>query len=279
MRVPAETARVPPEPSHPQNSAQAPQTEMKPNPPLARSKGMRTLPAVMALLAAIAFVLSPVVSPGFNGFSPDQFPVPQVDPPIQPVGWAFSIWGVIYLWLVVSTVFGVLKRGDDPGWAAARPPLIASLVLGAAWIPLAQISPLWATVLIWLMLATAVIALVRTPDFDPLWFRAPVGLYAGWLTAASCVATAILLTGYGATPVLPIHAAFVLLALAIATMVMRRVVAPTYALGVIWALMGIIVANLDPTRPVMVAIAGIGIALLVIPLGVRYLTRPTAPQV
>ena len=56
------------------------------------------------------FAASPFLSEGFNGFAPDQFPVPQDDPPVQPAGYAFSIWGVIYLWLIVGTGFG----GEEP---------------------------------------------------------------------------------------------------------------------------------------------------------------------
>jgi len=238
---------------------------------------MRKMIAIFTLTAAIAFALSPVVSPGFAGFSPDQFPVPQVDPPIQPAGWAFSIWGVIYLWLIASALFGLLKRDDDPAWHPARPALIASLVVGAAWIPVAQFSPLWATVLIWIMLATAVIALMRTPDFDQWWLRVPLGLYAGWLTAASSVATAILLTGYGATPVLPIHALFVIVALGLATLVLRRINAPSYALAVIWALAGIIAANLGADRVLMIALPAIGILLLAVPAVVQMLPPPKRP--
>lgn len=230
---------------------------------------MTRMKAIFALAAALAFALSPLTTTGFNGFSPDQFPVPQVDPPIQPVPWAFSIWGLIYLWLIVSTGFGLVMRADDPAWDRTRWPLIASLVVGAAWIPVANISPFWATVLIWVMLATAVAALLRAPSRDRGWLAMPIGLYAGWLTAASCVATAVLVTGNGATPVVPIHAAFLLLALGIALAVLRaRPGSIAYAAGVGWALVGIIVSNLSPLLWPMVAIAAVGVLLLV-PLATR----------
>jgi hypothetical protein len=221
---------------------------------------------VLTLVAAIAFALSPLTTTGFNGFAPDQFPVPQTDPPIQPAGWAFSIWGVIYLWLIASALFGLLKRDTDPAWDRTRWPLLASLTLGAAWIPVANLSPFWATVLIWLMWAGAVRALLRTPAQDALWLRAPLGLYAGWLTAASCVATAILATGYGAAPLVTLHAMFLLLALALAALVLRRLPAPTYAAAVIWALFGILAANTDPGTPLMIALPLIGMVLLAVPV-------------
>ncbi|MGK7754509.1 hypothetical protein [Roseovarius sp. C03] len=40
--------------------------------------------AVFALVAAILFALSPVYSAGFNGFSADQFPIPQDTPRCSP---------------------------------------------------------------------------------------------------------------------------------------------------------------------------------------------------
>lgn len=58
--------------------------------------------AVLTFVATLAFAGSPFLSSGFNGFAADQFPVPQIGAPIQPAGYAFSIWGVIYLWLIAA---------------------------------------------------------------------------------------------------------------------------------------------------------------------------------
>lgn len=230
--------------------------------------------AILILAASIAFALSPLTTTGFNGFTPEQFPVPQIDPPIQPAGWAFSIWGVIYLWLIASAGYGLLRRDADAGWDAPRWPLLISLAIGATWVPVANASPIWATVLIWLMWGSAVLALLRTPDVDTWWLRAPIGIYAGWLTAASCVGTAVLATGYGATPVLTVHAGFLLLALALASLVLRRMTTPAYAIAVVWALLGIVMANADPMRPLMFALALIGIVLLIIPAVKRARAAP-----
>ena len=45
----------------------------------------RTL-ALLVLLAAVGFAVSPLLFPGFAGYDPDRFPIPQPDPPIQPAG-------------------------------------------------------------------------------------------------------------------------------------------------------------------------------------------------
>ena len=51
------------------------------------------LKAVLVLVATIAFVLSPFLAQPFTGFDPAQMPIPVERPPIQPAGYAFSIWG------------------------------------------------------------------------------------------------------------------------------------------------------------------------------------------
>ncbi|MDX1822672.1 MAG: TspO/MBR family protein [Alphaproteobacteria bacterium] len=219
--------------------------------------------SLLVLLAALAFALSPLVSSGFNGFAPDQFPVPQDNPPVQPAGYAFAIWGVIYLWLIAGAVYGVWDRATDPDWEPMRPALIVSLVIGAGWIPVAQLSPLWATVLIWAMLMTAVLALLRAGQADHLWLRAPIALYAGWLTAASSVALGLILAGYGYVDAQVAAYGGITLALVIALLVQAlRPDAPAYPAAVIWALVGVLVANLDGPNWGVLALVILGIALL-----------------
>lgn len=224
---------------------------------------MNRMPALLTLLAALAFAISPLLSSGFNGFAPDQFPIPQVDPPVQPAGYAFSIWGLIYLWLIAGAIFGIWDRATDPDWEPMRPALIVSLVIGASWIPVAQLSPIWATVLIWAMLATAVLALMRAGQADHWWLRAPIALYAGWLTAASCVSIGLVLAGHGFLDMQVAAWLGITLALAVGLGVQAlRPDTPAYPAAVIWALVGVVVSNLDgPNWPVLL-LAVVGIALL-----------------
>ncbi|MEM1431216.1 MAG: hypothetical protein AAGG09_17315 [Pseudomonadota bacterium] len=213
--------------------------------PEADAKDTRRMKAVLLTAATIAFVSVPLVVP-FNGFAPDAFPVPQEDPPIQPAGYAFSLWGLIYLWMLAHSLFGLVSRSEDVAWDGVRWPLVVSLILGAAWLPVAQFSPVWATVMIWAMLLSALAALLRTPAGQDRWLlRAPIALYAGWLTAASWVAIGLLGAGNGLGPG-QIGWAWIGLAGALATaLAVTRVVprAPVYAAAVIWALIGVAVAN------------------------------------
>lgn len=219
---------------------------------------------VIVLLMAMAFAASPLWVPGFGGFDADQFPVPQVDPPVQPEGYAFAIWGVIYLWLIAGAGFGVWKRWHAPHWAEMRLPLALSLAVGAVWLPVAVRSPVWATVLIWVMLATALWALWRTPRQDAWAAAWPVGLYAGWLSAASCVAIGLLLGGYGVMGQAPAAWVMVGVAIVLAWAVQWALGhAPTYGIAAIWALIAVAVQN---------GFAGVGLLALA---GAAFLVAPT----
>lgn len=226
------------------------------------------LKAVLVLVATIAFVLSPLLSQPFTGFDPAQMPIPVDDPPIQPAGYAFAIWGAIYLWLLASAGFGLIRRDTTPDWDRARWPLFASLAIGAGWIAVALAAPVSATILIWAMLIGAVAALLRGPRADRAWFALPLGLYAGWLTAASCVALGTVAMGYGIGSEAVLSWIMLLAALAIALPLALRLRIASYPIAVAWALVGIVVAN--GLEPFGIA-AGLGAAALGA-LGLRQIT-------
>ncbi|WP_377506553.1 hypothetical protein [Octadecabacter sp. R77987] len=223
---------------------------------------MKNLHALATLILTITFVISPAFTDPFMGFREDQLPIPQTDPPVQPAGYAFSIWGLIYGWLVVSAGFGIWKRADDPAWNAMRAPLIISLALGTPWLAIANASAIWATAVIWGMAGFAIAALIRAPHADRWWAQAPVALYAGWLTAAGFVSLGSTAAGYGLLTdsfgwaLICIAGASII---AIAVQQMRKG-APEYSAAVIWALIGIIVAG--PSALVSTA-ALVGIAILI----------------
>jgi hypothetical protein len=222
---------------------------------------------VLILLAAIAFALSPVLSPDFGGFDTDQFPIPQIDPPVQPEGYAFAIWGLIYTLLIAGAVYGLWKRWSDPEWAAMRAPLLITLVVGSAWLPVAQANAIWATILIWIMWAFAVWAVLRSPrggGADKWLGRVPVALYAGWLTAASCVSLGLMAAGYGAMNQTLAAILALLIALGLAVWVARqRPDALGYLAGVIWALIGVCVQNAQGGATSVLVLAAVGAAALI----------------
>lgn len=226
------------------------------------SRAHASLPLLVAVLT-VSFALSPLFSSGFNGFTADQFPLPQVDPPVQPAGYAFSIWGVIYLWLIAGALYGLRRAADHPHWAAMRPALAVSLGVGTFWIAAANASPLLATAMILVMAASAIRAMLRAGSGTAWLLVRPVALYAGWLTAASGVATGVVLGGYG---ILSAQSAAILclgtvLIVALAVQA-RRPGEWAYPAAVIWALIGVIAANVEGPNLPVILLSCLGIALL-----------------
>ena len=236
---------------------------------------MKHILAFVTLALAVAFALAPAITSPFSGFEADQLPNPQIDPPIQPAGYAFAIWGLIYAWLVISALYGVWKRRDDAGWDAARKPLIVSLAIGVPWLAIANASAIWATITIVLMATFAVLALLRSPASDRWLLRAPIALYAGWLTAASWVSIGTTAAGYGLVFDAQVWALIgIAAALAIAAAVTVDSEEPVYAGTVIWALVGIVVAN-GIANPIITGAAVVGIVIL---LALAYKAGPDTPR-
>ncbi len=225
--------------------------------------------AWLTLIAALAFGLAPFVTDGFAGFRPEQFPIPQDDAPIQPAGFAFSIWSVIYLWLLLFAVNGVLRHRDDLDWEPVWMPMTLSMGMGAAWIKVATLSVVWATVLIWAMLLTALWAMFAARDIAPKWSAAlPIGLYAGWLTAASLVSIGLVGAGYGLwLSQVQWAGAMLVVAFALGSSLSRAAHQVwTYPAALCWAATGIVVANLNGETTVVWLAGGVAVVFAALSL-------------
>ncbi len=223
--------------------------------------------AVILLLATVAFGIAPFVTTPFRGYAPGLFPVLIGRPSIQPAGYAFSIWALIYLALIGHALFGLIARRTDTAWDRVRMPLAISIVIGAFWLAIAAAYPITATNGIYLMMAMALIALFQAdPARDPWLLTTPIALYAGWLTAAAQVSLGVVIAGYGWLTDTESAAAMLALALAIAVVVqLRRPRSPEYGLTVIWALLAIVQVNWQPNFTVsLLAIGGIVILIITI---------------
>jgi hypothetical protein len=215
---------------------------------------------ILAFVLAVAFAASPTFSSGFGGFSKQDFPVAG-EWYAQPAGWAFSVWGLIYIALIIGTGVGIY-RSETATWRAASIPLCISLAFGVPWVEVGTRAPVIATFMMVPIWAGAVAALFRAGP--QMWQRIPLGLFAGWLTAATCVAFSVTATGYGWMS--PMASAVVALCVAIvlALSIIRQLpfVDWAYRLIVVWALVGIIAANASPMNLTMVLLSGIAIPLV-----------------
>ena len=219
--------------------------------------------AALLLLVTLAFGVAPFVTPPFTGYDPNLFPVQIAEPAIQPAGYAFSIWGLIYLWLILHAALGLFRHADNAVWDATRWPLILSVALGAAWLSIAPVAPILATVTIWIMALAAIAALLRADTETDRWLlSAPIAILAGWLTAAASVSTGVVVAGYGLLSDTLAAAVMLAVTLALALWTQRQKPRmPVYGLTVIWALIGITVKNAG-INPTVAILAGLGIALI-----------------
>lgn len=227
--------------------------------------------AAWALLAAAVIeVIAPAVVFGASGSTPGAGGPELL---INPAGWAFAIWGVIY-GLAIAQAVGVLRQGADAVSRRLQIDLIALYLLGALWIVMSTTDSSVATaVALLLMLVAAVDAVltVARESIAPRWLsrltRASVGLYAGWVTAAFFLNLGAALVdvdvlGAGELTwqvVLLVVAALTLLALAVLT---RGIV--TYALAGIWALVGIVATAQSAGTSEITVVAVASIVLLVV---------------
>lgn len=239
---------------------------------------MERMCALLLFLVTVAFAAAPLITPPFTGYDPAVFPVRIERPAIQPAGYAFSIWLVIYLWLIVHAAFGLWRRTQNSKWQVVRLPLILSVVIGVVWLAIAGLSPIWGTLTIWVMAAAAISAfLLADASVDRWLLSAPLGMLAGWLSAAAAVSTGVVVAGYGVLTNSQTAVAMLCVVLAVSIAVQRRQPGmPVYGLTVIWALIGVAVANRD-TDVIVTTSACVGVGLMVATLLLlRNRPRPRA---
>jgi hypothetical protein len=228
------------------------------------------------LLAAVVQIVFPYfVNPFRDGARPVQNSVPSQ---IEPAGYAFAIWGPIYLAAVVYAVWQLTPAGRSDAVTARIAPLAVILYAGSSlWLTGAEFGPLWATMpILAVMGLCAVAALKLATDIQQpslqqkLCLILPFGLYAGWTICATFVNIAEVAPGYGFNRFGLSIRGYAVLSLGILTLVVALVSwltrgNPVFAATVIWALVAIIVAA--PARqasPLIPIAAGAAIAAVLV---------------
>jgi multisubunit Na+/H+ antiporter MnhF subunit len=227
------------------------------------------------LVASVLEVVAPVVTISGPGASPAQGSGPELL--ITPVGWAFSIWGVIYTLAIVQAV-ATLVRGPGAVPRRLQVDLVVLYLGGALWILLAALDSSIATALALLLMLVAAVDAVLTAarsSFEPGWFavltRAAVGLFAGWVTAAFFLNLSTALVDLEVVSAQSVG--WQLGVLAVAAVALLAVLVRTggnvaYAAAAAWAMLGIAVTGrADGTTSVLVAAAVAGVAIVLTAAG------------
>jgi hypothetical protein len=199
------------------------------------------------------------------------------DATLKVIGWAFAIWGVIYLGLFAYSVRQVLPNTGESdlihafGW----PSVLAFAGIGL-WIVAAALDWEVATiVLIFGALSVLLIPLLTQArrirslslvDRDRWLTVWPLSLLAGWLTIAAPVNLITVATGNGDLPAALSPTIWAVLAIvvvgAVAIAVAARIRTIAYSLPVIWGLAGVFAA--EQSRNGVLAFAAVIVAAVVL---------------
>lgn len=241
------------------------------------SQPVRSLAQRIAILLAVVIQIGAGFLPrlGIGEFIGDRSDA--VRTLITPVGWAFAIWGPLFVLSIIFAVWQALPRQrDNPlldriGWPAA-----IALAAQGVWSTYTQIDNLtFVSVAIIFVSLAALLYVARTlaaaPSLTPaerLCAAPAFTALSAWLTAASVVNVAAMLKLYGvggSAPTPGIAAGMVVIATLIAAMAAFRLRgAPLYGLVFAYALYAISVAHApDNTMIGYACLAGI-IAVLVV---------------
>jgi hypothetical protein len=207
-----------------------------------------------------------------------------------PAGYAFSIWGLIYLSLSVYAVAQLLpSQRNVPVYDRLAGPLIVISILSIAWVIVFSYERLGLSVVIIAgMLLTAIVLFGRVKQWifrenGSAWLTVPFSLYLGWLSVAIIANAASWLTGIGwrggAWGETPWAVLMILVAANLGILTSLRFRDWIYPLVIVWSCVAIWVARQQENSTVALTalIAAIILALWTIVYGIRIYRR-SSPQ-
>lgn len=211
------------------------------------------------------------------------------DATLKVAGYAFSIWGLIYVAILAYAVRQAMRQTGESllihrfGWPSA------AAFLGIGWWVVAAAFD-WEAATVVLIFASLVVLLlpllhnagaIRTlgrTDRDRWLVVWPLALLAGWLTVAAPLNLITVLTGNEAlptalSPTVWAMAAIVVVAL-VALGVTARIRLLAYALPIAWGLLGAFVAEQERNAPLAYVALAATVAVLVGAVILTFRLRP-----
>lgn len=188
---------------------------------------------------------------------------------ITPAGYAFSIWSLIYLWMIAFSIYQLLPA-NVTRFRRVRTLYLASCVLNCAWIWFWHHGQI--AICLALIIGLAVVLFFITHRFanagsltEALFTKAPFGIYFGWVTCASLVNLNILVSslGAGASLLLGLGIGSILFAAVASFLVRWKLANYLYPLAAAWAI-GAIAVKQSSSTPIVIAAAFATVACLVI---------------
>ena len=188
-----------------------------------------------------------------------------------PAGFTFSIWGVIYLALLIFVVYQALPaQRQNQSIAGISRLFQINCIANAVWIVVWHYELLAVSVLVMLVILATLILIYRKLIGESLILRLPFSLYTAWISLATIANISVLQinSGWDAIGMSAIQWTLLKLALAgaIGASVILKVRDIPFILVVAWAAYGISVMQIDTPA---VAGAALTLCLLALMLGAR----------
>lgn len=206
---------------------------------------MRYLVALLAwAMPVVAWLSNSGLFGPTNGVISDRYPTL-----IVAAGYAFAIWGPIFLLDVLYATLQCLDRRNDPALRRIRPLTAAGFALTSLWMVVFSLQWFWlALAIIWGSLACLLAAAWRVSPTarharGPWWQRVPLSLHAGWVSLAVFLNVAQVIVAFRLLPLVDMLpwtlALFALAAVLVLTAITRMAGNPWYASAVVWGLLGV----------------------------------------
>jgi len=249
---------------------------------------------VLQIGNVIAFLVIVVVNGMANGLAlngrttgeiSDMFPTL-----VAPAGYVFSIWGVIYVLLFVFAIYQALpKQKGEPFVSQIGALFILSCILNVVWLLLWHYLQIGLSVILMFALLMTLIAIylrlnvgrAKVSLKERICIHLPFSVYLGWITVASIANVAAAIVGAGwdgfglGDVTWTVLVIVVALVINLAVVYTRKDVA--YSLVLVWALVGIIVKQVEKQSIVVVAVASIIIIFLAL-IVANVFYKPAAPE-
>jgi hypothetical protein len=181
-----------------------------------------------------------------------------------PAGITFSIWGIIYLLLLIYSIvqFTSAEKAtiDDISWLFA-----ISCIFNALWIVAWHYGKLPMSLIIMTGLLISLIYInMSVSHLSAGIIKAAFGVYLGWICIATIANVTALLVSYNWNGFNISHEVWTIIMIAAGTLIavtaLYRLNNPFIGLAVIWAFAGIILKRNDDFRSIVIA-ASVGIAV------------------
>ncbi|MEO1414574.1 MAG: hypothetical protein AAFW00_04810 [Bacteroidota bacterium] len=199
---------------------------------------------------------------------------------IVPAGYAFVIWGFIYVGLLAYGIFQARRdQRANPRLRAASSWFNLSCVFNVLWFTGVISQQLWLTIICMFGMLFCLVAIskalgiarIQVPTREIWMTRVPISLYFGWITAATPINTTTFLQsiGFEGLGIAPDIWSLILLVVAMTIAILvffSRYANVIYLLVIVWAFIGIAVSNTSGGSPLVfwTALIGAGAVLITV---------------